>query len=594
MANVLKDANVGFLTGLQSSVDTMLSKGSEAGAKHGYFYLTKDSHRLYVGNSDGSLSAVNEGVQTVTYLNNLPALSSAEDKIAYTGRFFYVQYKDSAAGQVASNVANILCVYNGSSWVQINANTNTTLQSTAFTTAASGDVATVTNTITDSDGAKKSGDFTVTGAGGIKVAASGKNITLTGDKFTLSAGDGSSGEVKLNLTSTNGQGSSSVTLKSDPDTTAFIRSDNTITIKARANKTLSIANATSGKTGFTVSVTDTDGKTVTGSYDPVIKYGGSGGSTAKLENGVFTLSAYNKAEVDQLLRDLNAMEYRGTVGTGGSAATTWTGCIEKAQKIGYTYLFSSDLTIGGVRYTKGTLAIARGTEYTSTDLSNGTITDASLIGTINPSTLKWDFVESTNDTDTTYQLVTNGDGVGFALKDSVGGLKGEIKYVGKNGLTISESVTDAGSSLAGKTNTITVTHDNITRTNTTTGPTSKDQSAATNSNSTLSNATSTDYVADTITIPVVTSVTTNDQGHVTGVNTVKYKLTDTGTRITSLSQKTSVTNNKATITTTIAANNVNGKSMVTAGTATSTISTSSLTIGASGSNVSIDMTWGEF
>ena len=40
MANVLKDAKVGFLTGAQSSIDTMLSKGANAGAKHGYFYLT--------------------------------------------------------------------------------------------------------------------------------------------------------------------------------------------------------------------------------------------------------------------------------------------------------------------------------------------------------------------------------------------------------------------------------------------------------------------------------------------------------------------------------------------------------------------------
>lgn len=594
MANVLKDAKVGFLTGLQSSVDTMLSQGANAGAKHGYFYLTKDSHRLYVGNSDGSLSSVNEGVQTVTYLSDLPVLSSAADKVAYTGRFYYVQYKDSTAGQVASNVANILCVYNGSTWVQINANTNTTITSTAFTATAANNVATVTNTITDSDGAKKSGDFTITGAGGVLATANGKNVTITGDLFTLAAGDGGANEVKLNLTSKNGQAGSSVTLKSDPATTALIRSGNTITIKARANASLNIANAASGSTGFTVSVTDTEGKIVTGSYDPTIKYGNGGSSTAKLENGVFTLSAYNKAEIDQLLRDLDAMEYRGTVGTKGSAADSWTACRELKQKIGYTYLFSSDLTIGGQTYTAGTLAIARGTEYTPADLANGIITDSSLVGTINKNTLDWDFVESTNDTDTTYHLETNGEGVGFALRDSVGGLQGEIKYVGAGGLTISEDITSASTNLKGQTNTITVTHNNVERKNTTSPLEKKNTGAASSANSTLSNSTNADYVVDTITIPIISSLTTNAQGHVTGVNTVNYKLTDTGTRITNLTQSASVTNNKATITTTISANNANGKDMVTKGTASSTISTSSLTIGASGSNVSIDMTWGEF
>lgn len=592
MANVLKDAKVGFLTGSQSSVDTMLSKGADAGAKHGYFYLTKDSHRLYVGNSDGSLSAVNEGVQTVTYLNNLPVLSTDADKVAYTGRFFYVQYKDSNAGQVPSNIANILCVYNGSTWVQINANTDTMIQSTSFAASASGTTGTITNTITSTDGAQKKGSFSIIGAGGIKVAASGSSLTLTGDKFTLGAAAGASGEAKLNLTSANGQGTSTVTLKSDPDTTNISTSGNVITIKGRANASLKIAN--SGSTGFTVTVTDTDGKTVTGSYDPVIKYGGDGSSSSKLVNGAFTLSAYNKAEIDQLLRDLDAMEYRGTVGQGGSAATTWADCIKLKQKIGYTYLFSSDISVDGVQHTKGTLAIARGTEYTPADLAAGTITDAALIGTINPATLKWDFVESTNDTDTTYKLYTNGDGVGFKLQDSMGGIKGEIKYTGAGGISVSENQTAANTDLTGKTNTITVTHNNVTRTNTATAPTTKDTSAATSANSTLSSDAAASYVVDTLTIPIITGITTNAQGHVTGVNTVKYKLTDTGTRITGLSHKATVASNKVTLTTAITANNTNGGNMVTAGTATATISTSSMTLGASGNNISIDMTWGEF
>lgn len=593
MANVLKDAKVGFLTGLQKSVDTMLSQGANAGAKHGYFYLTKDSHRLYVGNSDGSLSAVNEGVQTVTYLNDLPVLSSADDKVAYTGRFFYVQYKDSSAGQVASNVANILCVYNGSSWVQINANTNTLVKSTEFAATAAGQVATIKNTITDTDGAKKTGDFTITGAGGLKIAASGKNVTITGDKYTLSAADGASREVKLNLTSANGQGTTAVTLKSDPETTTLDRDGNTITIRGRANNKVTIANGDSS--GFKVSVTDTEGKVVTGTYDPVIKYGGSGGSTAKLEKGVFTLSAYNKAEVDQLLRDLDAMEYRGTVGKDGSAATTWDACTKLRQKIGYTYLFSSAITVpSGIQYSKGSLAIARGTEYTPADLTSGVITDSSLVGTITPNTLTWDFVESTVDTDTTYRLVTNGEGVGFALRDSQGGLQGEIKYVGKNGLTITESQTGASTELKGLTNTITVTHDNVSRVNTAQGPDAKSTAAPTNAKAQLSSSTPSNYVNDTLTIPVITSITTNAQGHVTGVNTVNYQLNDTGTCITDLKQTATAASNKATVKTVISAKNVAGKNMVVQGTATSTFSTSSLTIGASGSNVSIDMTWGEF
>lgn len=590
MANVLKDAKVGFLTGAQSSIDTMLSKGANAGAKHGYFYLTKDSHRLYIGNSDGSISAVNEGVQTVTYLGDLPNLQTPADKVAYTGRFFYVQYKDSTAGQVDSNIANILCVYNGSAWVQINANTDTHINSNTYTASTTGATATITNAIGSTDGGSVTGKFEIVTAGGLKIAKTAgatNSVTLTGDKFTLAAGDGATGEVKLNLTSANGQAGSSVTLKSDPNTTVLTRKDNVITISGRVNASLAIANATGGKTGFTVTVKDNQGKTVTGSYDPIIKYGSKAQSSTKLVDGVFNINAYNKEEIDQLMRDLNAMEYRGTVGANGTAATAWAELLKLHQKIGYTYLFSSPITVNGAEHTAGTLAIARGTEYTAADLAAGTITKAELVGTINPATLTWDFVESTNDTDTTYKLYTAAEGVGFKLRDSSGGNKGQIKYAGAGGLTVSQSLQGGVDISENKPaeNVITITHNTVTRTDTNTNP----------DKIKLSSQTPATHLNDTITIPVITGIKTNAQGHVTGVNTVNYELNDTATVITGMTSAASKNaDGSIALKTKVTATSSSGKDMVQNGTATATIKSSSLTLGASGSSVSIDMTWGEF
>ena len=590
MANVLKDAKVGFLTGAQSSIDTMLSKGANAGAKHGYFYLTKDSHRLYVGNSDGSISAVNEGVQTVTYLGDLPTLQTAADKVAYTGRFFYVQYKESTAGQVDSNIANILCVYNGSAWVQINANTDTHINSNTYTTSTTGATATITNAIGSTDGGSVTGKFEIVTAGGIKIAnTAGKtnSVTLTGDKFTLAAGDGATGEVKLNLSSANGQAGSSVTLKADPNTTVLTRKENVITIAGRVNASLAIANATGGKTGFTVTVKDNQGKTVTGSYDPIIKYGSKAQSSTKLVNGEFNINAYNKEEIDQLMRDLNAMEYRGTVGANGTAATAWAELLKLPQKIGYTYLFSSPITVNNAEHTAGTLAIARGTEYTAADLAAGTITKAELVGTINPATLTWDFVESTNDTDTTYKLYTAAEGVGFKLRDSSGGNKGQIKYAGAGGLTVSQSLQGGVDISENKPaeNVITITHNTVKRTDTETNP----------DKIKLGSQTPVTHLNDTITIPVITSIKTNAEGHVTGVNTVNYELNDTATVITGITSSASANaDGSVALKTKVTATSSSGKDMVQNGTATATIKSSSLTLGASGSSVSIDMTWGEF
>ena len=588
MANVLKDAKVGFLTGAQSSIDTMLSKGANAGAKHGYFYLTKDSHRLYVGNSDGSISAVNEGVQTVTYLGDLPTLQTAADKVAYTGRFFYVQYKESTAGQVDSNIANILCVYNGSAWVQINANTDTHINSNTYTASTSGATATITNAIGSTDGGSVTGKFDIVTAGGLKIAKTAgatNSITLTGDKFTLAAGDGATGEVKLNLTSANGQAGSSVTLKADPNTTVLTRKDNVITLSGRVNASLAIANAE--KTGFTVTVKDNQGKTVTGSYDPIIKYGSKAQSSTKLVNGVFNINAYNKEEIDQLMRDLNAMEYRGTVGANGSAATAWAELLKLPQKIGYTYLFSSPITVNSAEHTAGTLTIARGTEYTAADLAAGTITKAELVGTINPATLTWDFVESTNDTDTTYKLYTAAEGVGFKLRDSSGGNKGQIKYAGAGGLTVSQSLQGGVDISENKPaeNVITITHNTVKRTDTETNP----------DKIKLGSQTPVTHLNDTITIPVITGIKTNAEGHVTGVNTVNYELNDTATVITGITSSASANaDGSVALKTEVTATSSSGKDMVQNGTATAIIKSSSLTLGASGSSVSIDMTWGEF
>lgn len=590
MANVLKDAKVGFLTGAQSSIDTMLSKGANAGAKHGYFYLTKDSHRLYIGNSDGSISAVNEGVQTVTYLGDLPTLQTPADKVAYTGRFFYVQYKESTAGQVDSNIANILCVYNGSTWVQINANTDTHINSNTYTASTTGATATITNAIGSTDGGSITGKFEIVTAGGIKIAnTAGKtnSVTLTGDKFTLAAGDGATGEVKLNLSSANGQAGSSVTLKADPNTTVLTRKENVITIAGRVNASLAIANATGGKTGFTVTVKDNQGKTVTGSYDPIIKYGSKAQSSTKLVDGVFNINAYNKEEIDQLMRDLNAMEYRGTVGANGTAATAWAELLKLPQKIGYTYLFSSPITVNNAEHTVGTLAIARGTEYTAADLAAGTITKAELVGTINPATLTWDFVESTNDTDTTYKLYTAATGVGFKLQDSFSGNKGQIKYAGAGGLTVSQSLQGGVDISQDKSaeNVITITHNTIKRTDTNTNP----------DKIKLSSQTPETHLNDTITIPVITGIKTNAEGHVTGVNTVNYELNDTATVITGITSSASPNSDGSiALHTKVTATSSSGKDMVQNGTATATIKSSSLTLGASGSSVSIDMTWGEF
>ena len=78
----------------------------------GAFYLTTDTHRLYVGQGT-ELCPVNEGVVTVANIENLP-------ETAIAGSFYYATKE------------NILCVYNGQTFVQINPDTDTGATSVAF------------------------------------------------------------------------------------------------------------------------------------------------------------------------------------------------------------------------------------------------------------------------------------------------------------------------------------------------------------------------------------------------------------------------------------------------------------------------------
>lgn len=122
MANL----NLKFLRGLQASLPTT---GTD-----GYFYLTTDTHRLYTS-IDGKVVPVNEGVTTVANLDALASVTGAK-----AGDFFYCTEE------------NILTVFNGQNFVQINPDTGATSVEVVgegnAVTAASYDAATRKLTLT--------------------------------------------------------------------------------------------------------------------------------------------------------------------------------------------------------------------------------------------------------------------------------------------------------------------------------------------------------------------------------------------------------------------------------------------------------------
>ena len=100
-------ANVAFKRGLQANLkNDKIVEGS--------FYLTTDSHRLYYGIADNTEPILlNQTVQIVDKVSKLPGNSDNLNGYKATNDFYYC--KDE----------NILAVFNGTEWVQINPDTNT-------------------------------------------------------------------------------------------------------------------------------------------------------------------------------------------------------------------------------------------------------------------------------------------------------------------------------------------------------------------------------------------------------------------------------------------------------------------------------------
>lgn len=138
MANLIK-----FLKGTQLNLDALIKNGT---ATEGAFYLTNDTNRLYIGKKFGEDDnapvypvSVNQGVISVSTLDDLPGEKNNVSASKVPGEFYYV------TGTTESPL-NILCVYNGSTWVQVNPKYDDT-EIQAAIEQINGGIATINGTI---------------------------------------------------------------------------------------------------------------------------------------------------------------------------------------------------------------------------------------------------------------------------------------------------------------------------------------------------------------------------------------------------------------------------------------------------------------
>ena len=277
-----------FKWGTQAKLDSIKANGGT----HGTFYLTEDSHRLYIGLEDNKIVPINDSIVKVANIAALPTTGPYGN--AEIGTFYYAQAE------------NVLCVYNGTTWIQINPDTNTLIKENTIAGTATSNVATVTTTIKEktnkygssSDGATYNTSFKLAGSDGVNITATtGADkipvITIAVDdsrvSYTLSSSAVSSNTTTLTL---DGPVDSTVKIKGGTNVTLTGggTSDITISAKDTTNSSLTIGNGSSttdtntNKEGFYVAVKDSGNKTVQAALNPVIVYGNSN-TEVKFVNG---------------------------------------------------------------------------------------------------------------------------------------------------------------------------------------------------------------------------------------------------------------------------------------------------------------------
>lgn len=537
---------VKFKLGTQTSLNALKNDPAK-GWEVGTFYLTKDSSRLYIG-QENELALLNKTVEIYTNLEALRAKTtvSTEGDIAYCVN------------------ENVLAYYNGTTWNQINPDDNTVLTAILQSVSSVTDGVKITTGGTNSDTGKTvtSADVTITGVNGAKVAmASNKALTITGDTYTLNAQEHATNDIDLVLGSAL-QDDSTVHIKGGDNVTITKTADsNGIQIAAKDTKLNDISLGLGDNGELQVGATDTGNTNVLKKqklgYFVDGSYYGIGSDTKQVD-----LPVYSKEQVDNLIKKLDGMTYRGTIGTSG---TTFTMDASFNVLKGGT---ATEIHIGDMFLVQGgSLTYVTGKTAKTGDMLIATAKDgkSETNGVLAIGDVEWTYVPAGDDADidTTYIFKASGTTDSMTITSSNGGgTVGKIAFTEGNGIVI-ESTDNGGTSPTELS--VNIKHGTY-------------DTAKTTDNKSLTNGG---------TFDVIDSITYNN-GHISGINTKTIQTLEYKPGPDSASKDAGA--NSVTVKHTLSA----GGNLVSADNAKMVLSSDTLKLTASGNTVTADLVWGSF
>lgn len=524
-ASMTAHANVKFLAGSQLSLNNLMTGG---GATEGAFYLTNDTHRLYIGRKESGTNKivpvpVNEGITTVENLATLEAITDAN-----VGDFYYVETQNILAvcSSTSGSGNSRTC-----SWVQMNS--NSTIDTFTQAVSLNNKTATITSQITQTAGAAtKTADFSVIAGDNVTITVNGREITFTAQDttYTVSTRQNSTntGDAELTLTpSVNGAaGTAQVVTVTSEDSSIDIDGSTAGTIKLKGVNDIAASTVSTGNGGWAINVKkDGDAIGTGAAIAPLITYGTTGNkSTAKFLSGTADLDIYTKTQADSAistaiqnaLTDYDALQFVSTI-SGDSTASNYLDT--KIQSAGihngdvfivsdtstYTGTFTSRLDPAGyTSWRTGDMIIASGSE-TNGVISTGASSD--LVLYVVPAGNEAGFVGYVASTAT-------GNHAANSVELWQNSVDSGAEVVGFNLASGTDGKIVVGTSVTGTHATMTLSHNTVTRNNT----------AANELNNSNANTSLVFYA------PVANStngfgITTDSTGHVTGVEMAKVTVT---------------------------------------------------------------------
>lgn len=565
-----------FKLGLQTNIP------ANGKAVNGTFYLTSDTHRLYIGQGNNAVP-INAGVTFCDNFAELTTKTTGETEQNLAGRMFFLKND------------NILCVRSNNTWVQINSDTkldSAQAEVAKILNTDDGKGACVTIQVQDTIGTNVKAPFNIKPkTDNVKVYAGedGKTVEIgvsDGATYDLTSteikkkneNDPESQEVTVEGASLVLTGSNSTIDKVNIHGAGSVRISNTTDgiLATGTEYTLDSVTTSAQNKGFNVAVSINNGGSENNTFFPQIKYGATPQTVDFIKNttvdstgktGIATLDVYTKGEVDSLFSSADAMVFKdavsGVTELPNSAENGWT------YKYTGTIIAMSDAKDANTRIDSSAGWINSGDLF----IASGKEVNNSLTG-------DWKWIHVPAGDDERYSLGKNSKGIGIAL-NVAGGLSdataGDLVFNKDNWITLTDAYAD-------KTTTINIGHKLVAKdasTNVTVSSTntSDQASAGPDGNTTLE-------------IPVITP-TVDAAGHITSLSQTTYKVIDSHNRLNKDETSLTVAGSNGTIKITPKIVMGDGETSVDANMAFS-LKSESLTLTTTDKVITAELEWGQF